>query len=36
VAVFLFLGPTGIGKTELAKALAESSSVMKTPSCPST
>ena len=24
VATFLFLGPTGVGKTELAKALAES------------
>lgn len=23
VATFLFLGPTGVGKTELAKALAE-------------
>ncbi|VDB02538.1 AAA family ATPase [Klebsiella pneumoniae] len=36
VATFLFLGPTGVGKTELAKALAESITAMSTPCCAST
>ena len=32
---FLFLGPTGVGKTELAKALADFSSTMNPPWCAS-
>ncbi len=32
IGSFLFLGPTGVGKTELSKALAEHFSVMKKPS----
>jgi ATP-dependent Clp protease ATP-binding subunit ClpB len=33
---FLFLGPTGVGKTELTKALAGSCSTTTTPWCAST
>ena len=40
IGSFLFLGPTGVGKTELSKALAEFLLTMKTPSsaltCPNT
>jgi len=36
VATFLFLGPTGVGKTELAKALAESVYGNEAPCCAST
>ena len=35
-APFLFLGPTGVGKTELCKALAASCSTATTPWCAST
>ena len=30
IGSFLFLGPTGVGKTELAKSLASSLSILKT------
>jgi ATP-dependent Clp protease ATP-binding subunit ClpA len=36
IGSFMFLGPTGVGKTELCKALSETSSRPRTPWCAST
>ncbi|MFQ6975749.1 MAG: hypothetical protein ACLRSD_00980 [Oscillibacter sp.] len=36
IGSFLFLGPTGVGKTELAKSLAAACSTTNTTSCAST